>query len=98
MKLRIQKYYNKNSQFKIYSAQNQSKIKWNLMPEISQANRGRFNECKFILSREKHFEELNINSLYYEGFFRESFGHELTATQDFAYLNLLRQMKINQEH
>jgi len=38
------------------------------MPEISQANRGRLMNGKFILSREKHFEELNINSLYYEGF------------------------------
>lgn len=41
---------------------------------------------KFILSREKHFEQLKQNEQYYIDFFEKSFGYELVANQDYAYL------------
>lgn len=41
---------------------------------------------KFILSREKHFEQLKENERYYTDFFERSFGYELILNQDFAYL------------
>lgn len=41
---------------------------------------------KFILSREKHFEQLKQNEKYYSDFFEKSFGYELVANQDYAFL------------
>lgn len=41
---------------------------------------------KFILSKEKHFEELKENSDYYKKFFEKSFGHDFIFLQDFAYI------------
>lgn len=41
---------------------------------------------KFILSREKHFEQLKQNEKYYVDFFEKSFGYELVANQDYAFL------------
>jgi hypothetical protein len=42
---------------------------------------------KFILSREKHFEQLKQNEKYYSDFFEKSFGYELVANQDYAFLS-----------
>lgn len=41
---------------------------------------------KFIISKDKYFDQLKQNEKYYSDFFYKSFGYELKATQDFAYL------------
>lgn len=41
---------------------------------------------KFILSKEKHFDELQEHSDYYKAFFEKSFGHDFIFFQDFAYI------------
>jgi hypothetical protein len=41
---------------------------------------------KFILLKEKHFEELKEHSDYYKAFFEKSFGHDFIFLQDFAYI------------
>ena len=41
---------------------------------------------RFILSRERHFEELNKEKDFYTLFFQNSFGHLLFITNEYAYL------------
>lgn len=41
---------------------------------------------RFILSREKYFEELNKKEDFYIQFFKTSFGYNLLITKEFAYL------------
>jgi hypothetical protein len=41
---------------------------------------------RFILSKEKYFEELREYSDYYKLFFEKSFGHEFIFLQDYAYI------------
>lgn len=41
---------------------------------------------RFILSRERHFEELNKEKDFYTLFFQNSFGHQLVITNEYAYL------------
>jgi hypothetical protein len=41
---------------------------------------------KFILSREKHFEQLRKQDEFYSEFFSISFGHRLNIASEFAYL------------
>jgi len=41
---------------------------------------------RFILSREKHFEELNKKQDFYIHFFKTSFGYNLIIKNEYAYL------------
>jgi hypothetical protein len=41
---------------------------------------------RFILSRERHFEELNKKEEFYTPFFKTSFGYSLVITNEYAYL------------
>jgi hypothetical protein len=41
---------------------------------------------RFILSKERHFEELNNEEDFYISFFKSSFGYQLVITQEYAYL------------
>jgi hypothetical protein len=41
---------------------------------------------RFILSKDKVFDELKANEAFYASFFRESFRYDLKFNQEFAYL------------
>lgn len=41
---------------------------------------------RFILSKERHFEELNKKVDFYKPFFKISFGYHLIITKEYAYL------------
>lgn len=41
---------------------------------------------KFLLAKEKYFEELSANEEFYLNFFKVSFGYELNLTKEYAYL------------
>ena len=41
---------------------------------------------KFILAKERHFEDLKENASYYDNFFKNSFGYEFILTPNYAYL------------
>lgn len=41
---------------------------------------------RFILTGEKHFDELKDHQEFYVVFFQKSFGHQLIVTQEYAYL------------
>ena len=55
-------------------------------PEKHRQIVGDLMNGRFILSREKHFEELSKEEDFYTSFFKNSFGHQLVINNEFAYL------------
>lgn len=41
---------------------------------------------KFILVKERHFEDVKEHAAYYDSFFKNSFGYEFILTPNYAYL------------
>lgn len=55
-------------------------------PEMHRQIVGELLDGKFVLSSERHFDEIKENEVFYIDFFKASFNHELEMNNEFARL------------